>query len=59
MVRKIDGKGGVYHEPPYTWEEEQELYRRMGGGPITIVKGPPLEQRQKPQQPQPRAKRPT
>src|SRR5262245_7613132 len=22
MVRNIDGKGGAYHEPPYTWEEE-------------------------------------
>jgi hypothetical protein len=31
MVRRIDDKGGVYHEPPYTWDEEQELYRRMSG----------------------------
>ncbi len=31
MVRKISDQGGVYHEPPYTEEEELELYRQMGG----------------------------
>jgi hypothetical protein len=29
MVRRIDDKGGVYHESPYTWEEEQALWRQM------------------------------
>jgi hypothetical protein len=30
MVFKLsdDGKTG-WHEPPFTWKEEQELYRRM------------------------------
>jgi hypothetical protein len=30
-------------EPPFTWEEEQELYRRMSpkpGVPMTIYRGP-------------------
>jgi hypothetical protein len=31
MVFRGDEKGGGWHEPPYTWEEEMELYRRMGG----------------------------
>jgi hypothetical protein len=42
MVRVRDDLGGYFHEPPYTWEEEQELYQRMAGGngPITVVRGP-------------------
>lgn len=32
MVRRRDEKGGYYHEPPYTPEEEAEFYRRMGSG---------------------------
>jgi hypothetical protein len=31
-------KGGYFHEPPSTWEEEMDLYRRMGGAKsLTIV----------------------
>ncbi|GEO19304.1 hypothetical protein [Microvirga aerophila] len=29
MVKRIDDRGQAYHEPPYTWEEEMELYRQM------------------------------
>ncbi len=29
MVKRIDDKGGIYHEPPYTWEEEQALWRQI------------------------------
>jgi hypothetical protein len=59
MVTKFDKNGHPYREPPYTWEEEQEFYRRFGNGPITVVKGrPPPEHRQKPK-PKPGAKRPT
>jgi hypothetical protein len=29
MVRRTADNGAVWHEPPYTWEEEQELYRGM------------------------------
>ncbi len=32
-----DGKP-LYKEPPYTWEEEQEFYRRVGGGPKAILR---------------------
>lgn len=39
MVRKTDKLGGTYHEPPYTTEEEMELYKRMGSGPKTIHRG--------------------
>lgn len=31
MVRRKDDMGGYYHEPPYTPEEEMEIYRRMSG----------------------------
>jgi hypothetical protein len=39
MVFRRDDKGGGWHEPPYTWEEEMELYRRMNAGPMTIYYG--------------------
>jgi hypothetical protein len=32
MVRIVNKDGSAFHEPPYTWEEEQEFYRRIGGG---------------------------
>jgi hypothetical protein len=40
MVRRMDKLGGFYHEPPYTKEEEMEFYRRIGGGPKTVVHRP-------------------
>ena len=41
MVRKRAENGTYYHEPPYTWEEEQALYRSTGGdGPFTVLHGP-------------------
>ena len=36
MVFVPNGKGGGWYEPPYTWEEEMELYRRMNAGPGDI-----------------------
>jgi hypothetical protein len=33
MVRKRAENGSFYHEPPYTEEEELDLYRRMASGP--------------------------
>jgi hypothetical protein len=39
MVRKRAENGTYYHEPPYTEEEEMEIYRRMDG-PITILHAP-------------------
>ena len=54
MVRKRtdDGKGW-YHEPPYTEEEEDELYRRMDAGPFArIIRQPrPSVPPQPPQKP--------
>jgi hypothetical protein len=38
MVYKKDEKGGGWHEPPYTKEEEMDMYRRMGAGPQTIYR---------------------
>jgi hypothetical protein len=38
MVFRRDEKGGGWHEPPYTWEEEMDIYRRMNAGPQTIYR---------------------
>ena len=41
MVRRTGDDGAVWHEPPYTWEEEQELYRGMAMQPgATILQAP-------------------
>jgi hypothetical protein len=37
MVVKIYG-GMKVHEPPFTKAEEDEFYRRIGGGPVTVVR---------------------
>jgi hypothetical protein len=42
MVRKVARNGGVWHEPPYTWEESRDFYRAMSGGPVTVVHPPVL-----------------
>jgi hypothetical protein len=48
MVR-VKGSGGLYfHEPPYTWAEEQGFYRRVSGGPITVVRTPAAKKAAKP-----------
>ena len=39
MVRKVAEDGGVWHEPPYTEEEEEEFYRRFGQGVIQVMHG--------------------
>jgi hypothetical protein len=39
MVLKYVTKHGVrIHEPPYTKAEEDEFYRRIGGGPVTVAR---------------------
>ena len=48
MVRKQAENGTFYHEPPYTAEEEADLYRRMGSGYVTVVR-PKDNQAPKPQ----------
>ena len=56
MVRKVAENGAVYHEPPYTWEEEQDFYRRIAGGPVRVLHAPAIEKpttkpRKSPQRP--------
>jgi hypothetical protein len=36
MVVKISKHGTRIHEPPYTQAEEDEFYRRIGRGPVTV-----------------------
>jgi hypothetical protein len=38
MVRKRAENGTFYREPPYTEEEELEIYRRMASGPFKILR---------------------
>ena len=39
MVLKYVTKNGMrIHEPPYTKAEEDEFYRRIGRGPITVAR---------------------
>jgi hypothetical protein len=51
-----DGKP-LYRQPPYTWEEEQALYKGMSAGPVTVLRthrpGDPL-----PPEPEPEAEGP-
>ena len=37
MVVKITKSGMRIHEPPHTQAEEDEFYRRIGGGPVTVA----------------------
>ena len=45
MVFVRNGKGGRWHEPPYTEEEEFEFYRRydagMASGKATVYRSRP------------------
>jgi hypothetical protein len=56
MVVKIDKHGNRIHSPPYTKAEEAEFYRRVGRGPVTVVRPAGERTRQtspKQQQPSP------
>jgi hypothetical protein len=50
MVRKISENGGIYEEPPYTEEEEDEFYRRQAAGPFKVAhpSSPPSQPRKSP-----------
>jgi hypothetical protein len=50
MVTKYTAQGNPYQEPPYTAAEEAEFYRRVGGGPVSVVK---LAAAVSPRKPQP------
>ncbi len=42
MVVKFTIPGGSrWHGPPYTKAEEEDFYRRIGRGPVTVVHGAP------------------
>jgi hypothetical protein len=41
MVLKRTPNGALYQEPPYSAAEEVEFYRRISGGPVTVVKPAP------------------
>jgi hypothetical protein len=39
MIKVYDKNGNVLcHEPPYTQAEEDDLYRRMGNGPVAFTR---------------------
>jgi hypothetical protein len=52
---KIYSKNGVYvgDEPPYTEEEEMDFYRRIGGGPVSILHAPKTAASTSPKSPPP------
>ena len=37
MVARRTDKGHIFHEPPYTEEEEMAAYRAMAGGPVAMT----------------------
>ena len=41
VVKYITPGGSRIHEPPYTQAEEDEIYRRIGGGPVTVYRARP------------------
>ena len=41
VLKKVFPSGTVLHEPPYTQAEEDEFYRRIGGGPVTVYRARP------------------
>lgn len=36
MVKRVDDKGGIYHEPPYKPQEQLEIVRRANGGVVAF-----------------------
>jgi len=53
MVLKKTPGGTPYLEPPYTPEEEADFYRRVGRGPVTVVRPAPRERPRKSPEPSP------
>jgi hypothetical protein len=53
MVRRVGKDGGVWHEPPYTWDEEMDFYGRVGGGPVAILHAPKPAAAKSPKSPKP------
>jgi hypothetical protein len=38
VLKYIDKSGSRIHGPPYTKAEEEDFYRRTGGGPVTVAR---------------------
>ena len=53
MVKVMLPNGHHYHEPPYTIDEENDLYRRVAAGPIKTLVQRPAHPAEKPQPEQP------
>jgi hypothetical protein len=48
MVVKIrTPEGSELHEPPYTKEEIDDFYKRVGNGPVTVLRGADAQKGQK------------
>jgi hypothetical protein len=59
MVRKVSKFGGIYHEPPYTEEEERDFYRRFGRRVVAFIRDAPAPAKARSEQAPPReARRP-
>jgi hypothetical protein len=58
MVVRRTPKGNIYHEPPYTPEEEAEIYGRVDAGPKTVLRQKGERSTEQPP-PKPPAKRPS
>ena len=39
VVKHVFPSGSRLHGPPYTKAEEDEFYKRIGGGPTTVARG--------------------
>jgi hypothetical protein len=51
VIKKIYPDGSRLHGPPYTQAEEDDFYRRIGGGPVTVAR--PASDRKAPTSPSP------
>src|SRR6516164_128966 len=55
VVKHVFPSGSRLHGPPYTNSEEDEFYKRIGGGPTTVARG--AGDRPKPTSPKQRSRR--
>jgi hypothetical protein len=53
LDRRLAEQFELGHGPTHTWEEEQDFYRRMGGGPKVILHAPAAKKPAKPKRSKP------
>lgn len=58
MVMRRTPEGAIYHEPPYTPEEEAKIYGWVDAGPKTVLRQK-VERSTEQRPPKPLAKRPS